>query len=105
MKPLCLIFDQKTYDILPSARLLLDIEDELGSLPALYARLNSDSWTAGDIVSAFHMMLESAGRSIDFMELAGRLFADGISTYRQILRQFLSIALFGATHNIQGTFS
>lgn len=88
-----MVFDQRCYDLPLELSLYLDIEDELGSLDAFHRSLNHGGWQLGQLVSAVQILLQAAGRTVDFMELGNRMIAEGIGVYHRAVCEFLSAVI------------
>jgi len=77
------------YAVRPDARLLLQIEDELGALPALAADFRAGLWRFADLVSLLHMLLQHAGKTLDYHALGNLVLQTGVAEcHRAVLRFF-----------------
>jgi len=77
------------YAIRPDACLLLQIEDELGALPALATGFRTGRWHFADLVSLLHMMLQHGGRTLDYHVLGNLVLQAGVAEcHRAVLRFF-----------------
>jgi len=74
----------------PDMRLLLEIESELGPLPALNRAFAQD-WRLADLVSLVHMLLESAGIDEDYLALGDEMLESGLGRYLDAAREFLGV--------------
>lgn len=90
---MALRFEERVYKISPKMSLICAIEDELGSIPALIGKFNRDDWLMSDLVSLTHIMLQQAGRSIDFMTLGDTMLHEGIGHYLAAIVPFLTSLL------------
>lgn len=61
--------------------LLLEIEQELGAVAPLLARLESGAWSAGEVVSLMHIFLQAAGREVDYMALGNEMLREGLAAH------------------------
>jgi len=65
---------------------VLEIERELGSLPALKERFERQDWTVGELVTLTHMLRHG---DVDYMELGERMLREGLSRHLDAARDFL----------------
>lgn len=94
-QPVALPFGGETFYIAPDLDLVLEIEDELGSLPALFLRFRSNEWKASEAITLIQMMLAHAGKTIDWKDLGRALLAEGMIHYRQPVLDLLSLPVTG----------
>ncbi len=83
--------------IKPTISLICQIEDELGSVPALLNRFKSDNWKIADAITLVHMMLAEAGTSYDYHDLGNRIIRDGVNWYKEQMIVFLELCIAGTT--------
>lgn len=79
----------------PSFSLIAEIEDEIAPLPVLARRLRLNVWSASEVVSLVQMVLQTAGETRDWRDLADKITGDGFENYIQPLRDVLDAALKG----------
>lgn len=79
---ICLQFKNNLYTIKPTMELVAEIEHELGSIKNLQFRMVHDLWKISDVVSLMHMMLASAGKTIDYVVLGDCMLQDGMEKYK-----------------------
>lgn len=80
-----------TYRLRPDMPLLLQIEDELGALPQLAARFRGRDWSFADLVSLHHMLLQHAGRPMDYMALGNLLLGMGMTACHATVLRFFDL--------------
>lgn len=85
----------RAYRVAPDLRLVREIETELGSLPALAARLEEGRWVAGELVALVQMFLQSAGRTVDYARLGEQMIAEGLARHAAAARAVLGVILEG----------
>lgn len=74
-------FDNRDYKVTPDMALVADIEGELGGVENLLFRFENGFWKVADLVTLVHMMLQAAGRTVDYIELGDRMLKDGLPAY------------------------
>lgn len=89
MTTFALTYDNTVYRLKPAMRTVCMIEEELGPIPTLCAHLQQDKWRVSDLVTLVHILLDSAGKPVDYMTLGDRILADGTQRYREAVLQFL----------------
>lgn len=82
-------FKGQLYRIIPEFDAVLEIESEIGSVAALYARLTGGAWTVGEVVSCAHILLNRARCPCDYMQLGNEMIAAGFERYRATLARVL----------------
>jgi hypothetical protein len=82
-------YHDRVYRVSPDMWLVCMIEDELGSIPQLATRLGSGTWTLSELAVLIQMMLQSAGKDADYMELGDAIIAAGAEKYRRCAEEFL----------------
>ncbi len=82
-------FAQRLYRVTLDFITIAEIEDELGSVAALQARLHSAQWTAGEVVTVCHILLGRAGCSCDYMALGQEMVQQGFARYRATVMQLI----------------
>lgn len=91
MNDVTLPYDDRVFRITPTMRLLAEIEDEIGALPVLAARFSTGTWRLADLVAVVQMMLQAAGRNVDYFILGDRILQDGVSAYLASARRLLAV--------------
>lgn len=86
-------FENRVYVIRPDFRFVREIEEELGSLPALQEKFSRKDWRVSDLVTLAHMMLQAAGRTVDYVFLGDLMLKEGLDRYLPSVRSFLQRAL------------
>jgi hypothetical protein len=87
-------FKGKIYTINPDFKLMREIEHELGSLAKLQERFSQMSWEISDLVTLTHMMLQSAGETVDYLHLGNLMLKEGLRCYLSSAQSFLQHALY-----------
>lgn len=90
MKETVITYQNRVYKISPGAVIAAEIEEEIAPIPDLAARFANGKWCVRELMILIHMMLESAGRSTDFMALGEQMVADGLGPYRAAAAKFLN---------------
>ncbi len=88
-KHIALSFANRVYKVAPDMRLVADIESELGGVDNLLFRFNNGFWKVSDLVSLVHMMLNAAGKTVDYMDLGDKMIEEGLESYLGTARSFL----------------
>jgi hypothetical protein len=88
-----LCFMNRIHNIYPDFNLVREIEGELDSLKALQARLAGQSWGVAELVTLIHMLLSSAGESVDYLQLGNLMLKEGLSRYHAAALSFLQLVL------------
>jgi hypothetical protein len=77
--------------IAPDMHLLLDIESELGPLPALHRAFGAEGWRLSELAALIHMLLESAGIEEDYLALGDEMLESGLGRYLGVARELLDV--------------
>lgn len=75
--------------VAPDMRLVAEIEEELGGVPALLEKFILGGWAVAELVALVHMMLHAAGRTEDYRVLGDQMIAEGLAPYRLAAMAFL----------------
>lgn len=86
-------FDKRLYAAKPEIFLIHEIEEELGSIPALVQKFDNNQWLIGDLVTLVHILLQSAGRTVDYRDLGNSLLTEGLHLYSGVVVDFLNLCL------------
>lgn len=78
-----LAFARRIYRVTLDFCTIGEIEDEVGSVCALFTRLSGDAWTAGELVTVCHILLAGAGCQCDYIALGQDMVAQGFERYRR----------------------
>ncbi len=89
--PLCL--GDRVYTVRPDFNTVREIEDELGSLSALHDSFSCNQWKVSELVTLIHMLLQAAGKTVDFVSLGNTMIGEGLDRYLTAARSFLHLAL------------
>ncbi len=87
-------FGNRVYIVSPDFPLVREIEHELGSIAALLERFSQQSWEVSDLVTLTHMMLQSAGETVDYLRLGNTMLREGLGRYLSTAQSFLQLALY-----------
>ena len=90
-----LSFGNRVYRIFPDMGLVCDIEDELGGVAGLAEKFSGQQWKVSELASLIHMMLQSAGQSVDYRLLGNRMMTEGLAPYAAAAQNFLKQILGG----------
>jgi hypothetical protein len=82
---------------MPGIALVSEIEQELGGIADLAARLGSGQWRAGELVTLTHILLQAAGNAADWLKLGDGMVAEGLALHAEAARAFLNKILDGET--------
>lgn len=91
-----ILFENRLYTVVPSLRLVREIEEELGGIPALVTRFAAGTWTVTELVTLIHMMLHAAGKTVDWAVLGDVILKEGTAAYLRAARMFLDVAMNAA---------
>lgn len=95
MKGIGLTYAARCFVVHPDMRLVTEIEGELGGMPALKQKFDTDGWTVTELVALVQMLLQQAGTPVDFIELGNRMLKDGLMPYMGTVQKFLQQAVSG----------
>lgn len=84
-----MIWRGKRYTPAADIGTLLELEDEVGSLPAFLRRLEDGRWTLAELLTAVHAFLHAAGCECDYGELGREVVARGAGSYRRAVGAYL----------------
>lgn len=90
-------FDGRIYRVRPTPGLVREIEEELGGIPALAEGFAGTGWTAGALVALVQMMLQAAGRTVDYDALLMHMLEAGLGVFALRAAGFLNLILDGET--------
>lgn len=82
-------FDSKAYYVEPKFEIIREIEEELGSTSDLLARFAKDQWKVSELVTVMHIVLNYAGKTIDYVELGNSMIREGLGNYLLFVNRFL----------------
>lgn len=83
-------YGERPYRVKADMRLIAEIEGELGGIPALKKRFSGSGWTVTELALLTQMLLQAAGRTVDFIELGDAMLKDGLAGYLGAAREFLA---------------
>lgn len=82
-------FDRRAYRVLPDMGLVAEIEDELGGLAELKEKFSRNGWTVTELVALVQILLQRAGKTVDYIELGDKMLKDSFTPYLGAVRNFL----------------
>ncbi len=86
-------FDGRIFHVAPDFSLVRQIERELGGIAALQESFARQDWFIADLVTLVHMMLQSAGETLDYVLLGNRMLREGLVQYHNAAQVFLNMVL------------
>ena len=86
-------FGDRVYVVSPDFTLVQEIEHELGGAAALREAFLQGKWKISDLVTLTHMMLQAAGKTVDYVSLGNRMVGEGLDRHLSPVRSFLQLAL------------
>lgn len=95
LQPVALLYGGKTFYVMPDLDFILEIEDELGSLPDLYCRFRGNDWRAAEAITIVQMMLARAGKNVDWKELGQKILSEGVMRYKNSVLNLLCLPVTG----------
>ncbi len=87
--------ENRVYAVQPTFSLVREIEHELGGIADLRARFAGDAWRVSDLVVLAQMMLQAAGKTVDYVALGDALLREGVAHYLAAAQVFLDMVLHG----------
>ncbi|MDE2337349.1 MAG: gene transfer agent family protein [Alphaproteobacteria bacterium] len=87
--------ESRVYAVAPAFALVREIEYELGGIAGLRARFSNDGWTVSDLVALSQMMLQAAGKTVDYAALGDLILKEGVAHYLSAAQVFLDMVLHG----------
>jgi hypothetical protein len=93
MNGIKLTYAERCFTIHADMRLVAEIEGELGGMPALKHKFDTEGWTVTELVTLVQMLLQQAGKAVDFIELGDRMLKDGLLRYVRMVQNFLQEAV------------
>ena len=92
-KTVPLRFENRVFVVAPDFALVREIEDELGSITALREDFARSDWHLCDLVTLVHMMLQAAGKTVDYIHLGNQMLEEGVMHYLAAAQVFLDLVL------------
>jgi hypothetical protein len=86
-------FDSRVYTIVPNFTLIREIERELGGIAALKENFSRGSWLVTDLVALMQMLLQAAGKTVDYILLGNAMLKEGLLQYLAAAQVFLDMVL------------
>lgn len=87
-------FENRVFAVAPAFALVREIEDELGSIAALRDNFSHGGWQVTDLVTLVQMMLQSAGKTVDYVSLGNIMLHEGLMPYLSAAQVFLDMVLY-----------
>ena len=86
-------FENRLFTIRPDFSLVREIENELGSISALRENFLCNGWLVADLVALVQMLLQAAGRPVDYILLGNVMLREGLMHYLAAVQIFLDMVL------------
>src|SRR4051812_29766716 len=86
-------FEQRVFTLTPDFMLVREIERELGSIAALKENFNCGGWLVSDLVVLMQMLLQAAGKTVDYVRLGNAMLKEGLLQYLAAAQVFLDMVL------------
>jgi hypothetical protein len=86
-------FEQRVYTVTPDFTLIREIERELGGIAALKENFGCGGWLVSDLVSLMQMLLQAAGKTVDYILLGNAMLKEGLLQYLAAAQVFLDMVL------------
>jgi hypothetical protein len=86
-------FENRLFIVKPEFTLVREIENELGSISALQENFSRNGWLVSDLVTLMQMLLQAAGKSVDFILLGNAMLREGLVQYLAAAQVFLDMVL------------
>jgi hypothetical protein len=86
-------FENRMFVIKPDFSLVREIENELGSISALRENFLCNGWLVSDLVTLVQMLLQAAGRPVDYLLLGNAMLNEGLMHYLAAAQVFLDLVL------------
>jgi hypothetical protein len=86
-------FENRLFVIKPDFSLVREIENELGSISTLRENFLRNGWLVSDLVTLVQMLLQAAGRSVDYLLLGNAMLCEGLMDYLAAVQVFLDMVL------------
>lgn len=87
-------FDGKAYYIEPKFEIVCEIEEELGASSELMSRFARDQWKVSELVTLVHIILQYAGRTVDYVDLGNSMIEAGLGSYINFANRFLRSIIY-----------
>lgn len=91
---LTLTFEDRAYNIEPNFEVVCEIEEELGSTFELLGKFSRDEWYVSELVTLIHILIQSAGRTVDYVELGNSMMKDDLGNYVSFANKFLRAVIY-----------
>ncbi len=82
-------FDYRAYRVMPDMALVAEIKDELGGLAELKEKFSRNGWTVTELVALVQILLQRAGKTVDYIELGDKMLKESFAAYLGAVRSFL----------------
>ena len=86
-------FENHVFTVTPDFALVREIENELGSISALRETFSRTGWLASDLVTFTQILLQAAGKSVDYLLLGNAMLREGLMHYLVAAQVFLDMVL------------
>src|SRR5262249_35833461 len=86
-------YEQRDYTVAPDFTLSREIERELGGIAALKENFRGGGWLVSDLVALMQMLLQAAGKTVDYVLLGNAMLKEGLLQYLAAAQVFLDMVL------------
>jgi hypothetical protein len=86
-------FEQRVFTVTPDFTLIREIERELGGIAALKENFSHGGWLVSDLVSLTQILLQAAGKTVDYILLGNAMLKEGLLQYLAAAQVFLDMVL------------
>src|ERR1700729_1769859 len=86
-------FENRVFIVTPDFTLVREIENELGSISALREHFLRTGWLVSDLVALVQMLLQAAGKPVDYLLLGNAMLREGLMHYLAAAQVFLDMVL------------
>ncbi len=86
-------FENRIFTVTPDFTLVREIEHDLGSISALWEKFSRTGWLVSDLVALMQMLLQAAGKTVDYVMLGNAMLREGLAHYLAAAQVFLDLVL------------
>lgn len=87
-------YGNRLFLVRPDFLLVREVEDELGSLPALQEKFSHNRWCVADLVTLTQMLLQAVGQTVDYVLLGNTMLREGLQHYLAAAQVFFDMVLY-----------
>ena len=85
--------ENRVFIVTPDFALVREIESELGSIAALQENFSRNGWLVCDLVALMQMLLQAAGKTVDYIILGNAMLREGLAHYLAAAQVFIDLVL------------